>query len=58
MPLNNRDRQLLNIKDEIIFELLGRGLSYDEVAHIFAMTKQGVWKASKRYKATVFPESS
>lgn len=50
MPLGINKRKLQDIKDELIVELLTRGLTYEEIAHIFGMTTQGAWKAAKRYR--------
>jgi len=49
MPLGLNKQRLQNVKDEIVYELKERGLTYDELAHIFNMTKQGCHKAYKRY---------
>ena len=52
MPrLSKYYQNLQNIKDGLLYKMnLYQEMSYDDLSWIFGMTKQGVWKAIKRYK--------
>lgn len=50
MPLGPKKRQILNAKDELIAKMREqKGWGDEQISKTMDMTRQGVWKARKRY---------